>query len=192
MNSLILVVSNGYHVEHSLITAFMITVHAVAKFEGIFYGACASLNVWRLVVYDRDFSLAQIWLSAVTAYKNQNWWLQLLDEVIGYCPSSIFSYLASSAAKIDVGEEVYSSESTSHHTKTQMGSGQFVNEGFGKACYIRNIGYMDNSGKFKDVKAHSLNLFATRPFCYNVEISDIMHASPLLAEISVMLVKGAG
>ena len=38
--------------------------HAVANFEGIFYGARASLNVWRPVVYDRDFSLAQIWLSA--------------------------------------------------------------------------------------------------------------------------------
>ena len=103
--------------------------------------------------------------------------VQLLDEVLGYWPSSIFSYLASSAAKIDRGGEVYSSESTGHHKKTQMGIGHSGNEGFGKACYIRNIGYMDNSGKFKDVKAQSLNLFATRPFCYNVEISNIKHGS---------------
>ena len=61
--------------------------------------------------------------------------------------------------------------------KTQMGIGHSGNEGFGKACYIRSIGYMDNSGKFKDVKAQSLNLFATRPFCYNVEISNIKHGS---------------
>ena len=98
--------------------------------------------------------------------------MQLLDEVLGYWPSSIFSYLASSAAKIDVGGEVYSSESTDHHTKTQMGIGHFGNEGFGKACYIRNIGYMDNSGKFKDAEAQSLNTYATRPLCYNVEVSN--------------------
>ena len=38
--------------------------YAIVYREGVFYGARSSLNVWRPVVYDTEFSLAQIWLSA--------------------------------------------------------------------------------------------------------------------------------
>ncbi|KAL0010227.1 hypothetical protein SO802_005335, partial [Lithocarpus litseifolius] len=109
----------------------------------------------------------------ITVYKkNGNWWLQVQDQVLGYWPGSIFNYLARKATRIHWGEEVYNSEPTGHHTKTQMGSGHFGNEGYGKASYFRNIGYMDNSGKFRDVEAQSLNPYATRPFCYNVVVSN--------------------
>ena len=94
------------------------------------------------------------------------------QQVLGYWPGSIFNYLASTATRIDFSGEVYNSEPTGHHTKTQMGSGHFGNEGYGKASFFRNIGYMDNSGKFKDAEAQSLNTYATRPLCYNVEVSN--------------------
>ncbi|KAK7846024.1 hypothetical protein CFP56_008470 [Quercus suber] len=205
--------------------------YAIVYREGVFYGARASLNVWRPVVYDTEFSLAQIWLSAgpdeelntieagwisdgykrtgcynlhcpgfvqvnhkyalgslikplssysarqfdiwITIYKkNGNWWLQVQQQVLGYWPGSIFSYLASTATRIDFGGEVYNSEPSGHHTKTQMGSGHFGNEGYGKASFFRNIGYMDNRGKFNDGEAQSLNTYATRPLCYNVIVSN--------------------
>nr|POF19540.1 hypothetical protein CFP56_48314 [Quercus suber] len=103
---------------------------------------------------------------------NGNWWLQVQQQVLGYWPGSIFNYLASTATRIDFGGEVYNSEPSGHHTKTQMGSGHFGNEGYGKASFFRNIGYMDNRGKFKDGEAQSLNTYATRPLCYNVIVSN--------------------
>ncbi|KAM4111027.1 hypothetical protein ACJW30_05G036700 [Castanea mollissima] len=211
---------------------------------GIFYGGRAILNVWNPAVYNREFSIAEMWIAAgpdkeintveagwkvddpdkrtrlfiywtsdgykrkgcynlqcpgfvqvnqkfafgspiepisrysakqfemgITMYKKHgNWWLQVQDQVLGYWPSSIFNYLASTATRIIWGGMVYNSKPNGHHTRTQMGSGHFGNEGFGKASYFKNIGYMDNSGKFRDVDARSLNLQVTRPFCYNVKV----------------------
>ncbi|XP_065616876.1 protein neprosin-like [Quercus suber] len=110
----------------------------------------------------------------ITIYKeNGNWWLQVQDQVLGYWPGSIFTYLASNATKINWGGEVYNSEPNGNHTRTQMGSGHFGSKGrCGKASFFRNIGYTDNSGKFRDVEAQSLNTFATRPSCYNVKVAN--------------------
>ena len=94
------------------------------------------------------------------------------DQLVGYWPQSIFKYLASSATELDWGGEIYNSKPGGLHTKTQMGSVHFPNEGYGKASYFRNIGYMDNSGKFIDVEAQTLKKYATRPSCYNVEVAN--------------------
>ncbi|XP_065633983.1 protein neprosin-like [Quercus suber] len=149
---------------------------------GEIYGARASLNVWNPVVDDGEFSLAQIWvlagpdeeLNTIEAgwKENGKWWFQVQDQVLGYWPGTIFNYLVSSASRIEWGGEVYNAELGDHHTRTQMGSGHFGNEGYGKASYFRNIGYMDNSGKFIDVEARSLKKYATRPSCYNVEVAN--------------------
>ena len=104
--------------------------------------------------------------------ENGKWWFQVQDQVLGYWPGTIFNYLGSSAGIIEWGGEVYNAELGGHHTRTQMGSGHFGNEGYGKASYFRNIGYMDNSGKFIDVEAQSLKKYATRPSCYNVEVAN--------------------
>ncbi|KAK7846022.1 hypothetical protein CFP56_008472 [Quercus suber] len=104
--------------------------------------------------------------------ENGKWWFQVQDQVLGYWPGTIFNYLVSSASRIEWGGEVYNAELGDHHTRTQMGSGHFGNEGYGKACYFRNIGYLDNSGKFIDVEAQSLKKYATRPSCYNVEVAN--------------------
>ena len=95
------------------------------------------------------------------------------DQVLGYWPGSIFKYLTSNATKINWGGEVYNSEPNGNHTRTQMGSGHFGSKGScGKASFFRNIGYTDNSGKFRDVEAQSLNTVATRPSCYNVKVAN--------------------
>ena len=104
--------------------------------------------------------------------ENGKWWFQVQDQVLGYWPGTIFNYLVSSASRIEWGGEVYNAELGDHHTRTQMGSGHFGNEGYGKASYFRNIGYMDNSGKFIDVEAQSLKKYATRSSCYNVEVAN--------------------
>ncbi|KAL5074925.1 hypothetical protein RYX36_013909 [Vicia faba] len=73
--------------------------------------------------------------------KEGHWWMQFGNggTVMGYWPSFLFSYLADSATMIEWGGEVVNSEPDGQHTSTEMGSGHFPEEGFGKASYFRNI-----------------------------------------------------
>ncbi|CAH1419163.1 unnamed protein product [Lactuca virosa] len=72
--------------------------------------------------------------------KHGHWWLQFGSGVlIGYWPSFLFSHLQKEASMIQFGGEIVNSRSGGYHTSTQMGSGHFANEGFGKASYFRNL-----------------------------------------------------
>ncbi|CAL4990999.1 unnamed protein product [Urochloa decumbens] len=94
-----------------------------------------------------------------------NWWMQLGGTDVGYWPSSIFTHLANSASYIQWGGEVAPSENG--QTSTQMGSGHFPSEGFGKASYIRNIQTVDSSNTLSS--ANGLSLINPTPNCYNVQ-----------------------
>ncbi|KAL1818764.1 hypothetical protein ACET3Z_013633 [Daucus carota] len=98
-----------------------------------------------------------------------NWWMQFgnSNQVIGYWPASLFSNLADGATLIEWGGEVVNSASDGQHTTTQMGSGHFPGEGFGKASYFRNIQVVDGSNQLrvpKDVKT-----FTEQSSCYDVQ-----------------------
>ncbi|CAL4949324.1 unnamed protein product [Urochloa decumbens] len=65
-----------------------------------------------------------------------NWWLEFGNgELVGYWPSLLFSHLASHASMVQFGGEVVNTRASGSHTATQMGSGHFAGEGFGKASY---------------------------------------------------------
>ncbi|PAN42852.1 hypothetical protein PAHAL_8G192300 [Panicum hallii] len=100
--------------------------------------------------------------------KNGNWWLQVDSYVLGYWPSSIFSYLADSASNITWGGEVYTHDAG--QTSTQMGSGHFPEEGLGRAAYIKNIQVIDSSNNIKS--PNGVHLIAKQPNCYNVQSSN--------------------
>lgn len=76
---------------------------------------------------------------------NGNWWLAVNGKWVGYYPANMFvtkgnaagSTLADHADTIFWYGEIYQSEGSL--TTTDMGSGHFANEGYGKAAYIRNI-----------------------------------------------------
>ncbi|KAL0389811.1 UNVERIFIED_CONTAM: hypothetical protein Scaly_0338200 [Sesamum calycinum] len=92
--------------------------------------------------------------------KEGHWWMQFgNDYVLGYWPSFLFSYLGESASMIEWGGEVVNSEADGKHTSTEMGSGRFPEEGFGKSSYFRNIQVVDSSNNLKAPKmlAHSLS-----------------------------------
>ena len=59
--------------------------------------------------------------------------------VLGYWPSSLFTYLADSATMVEWGGEVVNSSPDGHHTGTQMGSGRFANDGFGYAGFFHSL-----------------------------------------------------
>ncbi|MFS7916229.1 putative neprosin [Helianthus anomalus] len=100
--------------------------------------------------------------------KEGNWWMQFGNGyVLGYWPSFLFSYLADSASMIEWGGEVVNSEPDGHHTTTQMGSGRFPEEGFGKASYFRNIQVVDKENNLKSPK--DLGTFTEQSNCYDVQ-----------------------
>ncbi|CAM0908626.1 unnamed protein product [Alopecurus aequalis] len=93
-----------------------------------------------------------------------NWWLQVGGIYVGYWPPSIFSYLADSASSIMWGGEVFSPDLV--QTSTEMGSGHFPNEGFGKASHMKNIQVVDASNYLREPNA--LQLITEQANCYNV------------------------
>jgi len=98
--------------------------------------------------------------------KSGNWYLQVGSTLVGYWPSSIFSHLSDSASTIQWGGEIYSGDAG--QTSTQMGSGHFPKEGFGKASHIKNIEVVDSSNTLNPASG-DLQLIAGKPNCYNVQ-----------------------
>ncbi|MFS8019073.1 putative neprosin [Helianthus anomalus] len=100
--------------------------------------------------------------------KEGNWWMQFGNGyVLGYWPSFLFSYLAESASMIEWGGEVVNSEPDGQHTSTQMGSGRFPEEGFGKASYFRNIQVVDKENQLRSPK--DIGTFTEQANCYDVQ-----------------------
>ncbi|KAL8500661.1 hypothetical protein ACS0TY_020295 [Phlomoides rotata] len=101
--------------------------------------------------------------------KEGNWWMQFgNDYVLGYWPAYLFSYLSDSASMIEWGGEVVNSQSDGQHTTTQMGSGHFPEEGFGKSSYIRNIQVVDQSNNLRAPK--DISIFTEQSSCYDVQL----------------------
>ncbi|KAF5946563.1 hypothetical protein HYC85_016791 [Camellia sinensis] len=157
--------------------------HAIAYVEGDkYYGAKGTMNVWEpRIDQPNEFSLSQLWilggsfasdLNSIEAGwqdpKEGNWWMQFGSQyVLGYWPSYLFSYLADSASMIEWGGEVVNSASDGQHTTTQMGSGHFPGEGFGKSSYFRNIEIVDGSNNLRAPK--DMSTFTEQSNCYDVQ-----------------------
>ncbi|CAM8961068.1 unnamed protein product [Rhodiola kirilowii] len=108
---------------------------------------------------------------SILIWKDQSeghWWMQFgTDHVIGYWPSTLFSLLTDSASMIEWGGEVVNSAADGQHTTTQMGSGHFPKEGFGKASYFRNIQVVDESNILREPK--DVGTYTEKPNCYSVQ-----------------------
>uniref|UniRef100_A0A7N0TXN6 Neprosin PEP catalytic domain-containing protein n=1 Tax=Kalanchoe fedtschenkoi TaxID=63787 RepID=A0A7N0TXN6_KALFE len=108
---------------------------------------------------------------SILIWKDQSeghWWMQFgADHVIGYWPSFLFSLLTDSASMIEWGGEVVNSAADGQHTTTQMGSGHFPNEGFGKASYFRNIQVVDESNNLRNPK--DVGTYTEKSNCYSVQ-----------------------
>ncbi|XP_019153068.1 PREDICTED: uncharacterized protein LOC109149638 [Ipomoea nil] len=100
--------------------------------------------------------------------KHGHWWLEFGSGLlIGYWPSFLFSHLRGHASMIQFGGEIVNSRSTGSHTATQMGSGHFADEGFGKASYFRNLQTVDWDNSL--VPLSNLHLLADHPNCYDIK-----------------------
>ncbi|TXG68766.1 hypothetical protein EZV62_003701 [Acer yangbiense] len=102
-----------------------------------------------------------------------NWWLKVGDRIVGYWPNKIFNIgLHVCGTEIKWGGAVLNKNVDNHHTATQMGSGHFPGEGFGKASFIRNLGYYDYSNNLVTKGLYIDRIYATRPSCYDVKLGD--------------------
>ncbi|XP_076894648.1 protein neprosin-like isoform X1 [Bidens hawaiensis] len=72
-----------------------------------------------------------------------NWYMDLNGEILGYWPSNLVPHLRDGATLIEWGG-VVNTGSIGHYI-TQMGSGEFPQQGYRKASYIRNIQTVDAS-----------------------------------------------
>eukprot|EP00253_Pinus_taeda_P030921 PITA_30921 len=101
---------------------------------------------------------------------NDSWNLYVNEQLLGWWPASLFKNLRSSSNRVDYGGEVCFSPGGSpgsQFTTTDMGSGHFPSEGFGRSAHIRDVQITDNNGQLIDIPG---NATAGRPNCYNVSI----------------------
>ena len=66
-----------------------------------------------------------------------------------------------------VGAEVVNSQPDDMHRSTQMGSGHFLEEGFSKASYFKNIQMVGNTNNLK--ARRGLGTFTEQSNCYDVQ-----------------------
>ncbi|TQD83178.1 hypothetical protein C1H46_031283 [Malus baccata] len=100
--------------------------------------------------------------------KHGNWWLEFGNGVlVGYWPSFLFTHLQNHASMVQFGGEVVNSRPSGSHTATQMGSGHFAGEGFGKASYFRNMQVVDWDNSL--IPLSNLKVLADHPNCYDIQ-----------------------
>ncbi|KAH7528432.1 hypothetical protein FEM48_Zijuj05G0071500 [Ziziphus jujuba var. spinosa] len=99
--------------------------------------------------------------------KHGHWWLEFGSGLlVGYWPAFLFSHLRNHASMVQFGGEIVNSRSSGYHTATQMGSGHFAEEGFGKASYFRNLQVVDWDNNLLPLT--NLHLLADHPNCYDI------------------------
>lgn len=99
-----------------------------------------------------------------------NWWMGFGENtLVGYWPSELFTHLADHATMVEWGGEVVNSRANGAHTSTQMGSGHFAEDGFGKASYFRNLELVDSDNSLSTVQ--DISTLAENTNCYNIKSS---------------------
>ncbi|KAL6142933.1 hypothetical protein ACLB2K_061208 [Fragaria x ananassa] len=99
-----------------------------------------------------------------------NWWMGYGENnLVGYWPAELFTHLADRATMVEWGGEVVNTRSTGEHTSTQMGSGHFAEDGFGKASYFRNLEIVDSDNSLSSVR--EVSTLAENTNCYNIKSS---------------------
>lgn len=97
-----------------------------------------------------------------------NWWLSYGDQLVGYWPAQLFTHLSDHATMVEWGGEVVDTRPAGVHTATQMGSGRFAAEGFGRASYFRNLETVDADNSLAEVPIDAIQTLAEDASCYDI------------------------
>ncbi|CAN1168589.1 hypothetical protein LINPERHAP2_LOCUS27891 [Linum perenne] len=101
---------------------------------------------------------------------NGNWWLVFQGVDIGYWPAELFKNLKTTSKLIEWGGNVINTKVGRFQTASEMGSGHYPTEGFGKAAFFSKLGILNEDGEFVD--ADGVVVQATKPGCYNIDLND--------------------
>ncbi|CAN1168600.1 hypothetical protein LINPERPRIM_LOCUS19278 [Linum perenne] len=164
------------------------------------HGATGNINVWQPQVHPSEVSIAQFWITdngpngyiesieagyMVTPFNPEPivfiYWTMgisqmdatiwtVLGEDIGYWPSELFKNLKTTSKLIEWGGNVINTKVGRFETASEMGSGHYPTEGFGKAAFFINLGILNEDGEFVD--ADGVVVQATKPGCYNIDLND--------------------
>ncbi|EEF34461.1 conserved hypothetical protein [Ricinus communis] len=125
---------------------------------------------WTVSIRNKSFGLCNSLFLVLPSSdpKHGNWWLEFGNGVlVGYWPSFLFTHLRDHASMVQFGGEVVNSRPSGFHTSTQMGSGHFAGEGFGKASYFRNLQVVDWDNNL--IPLSNLRVLADHPNCYDIQ-----------------------
>nr|XP_023886980.1 uncharacterized protein LOC111999099 [Quercus suber] len=97
----------------------------------------------------------------------KRWWLKFGDDVIGYWPFEILTYMQQKAVLVQWGGDVYSKnvKGVKPHTTTAMGSGDDASALLGAACYINKLRILDYSLQLK--YPEWVHTDSEEPYCYS-------------------------
>ena len=91
------------------------------------------------------------------------------DALVGYWPAELFNHLTDHATMVEWGGEVVNTRPDGLHTSTQMGSGHFAEDGFGKSSYFRNLEIVDSDNTL--TSAQDIQTLAENTNCYDIKSS---------------------
>ncbi|XP_028769949.1 uncharacterized protein LOC114727407 [Neltuma alba] len=120
----------------------------------------------RSVYNGRQFDIGlMIWKDP----KHGHWWLEIGSAgLVGYWPVNLFSHLRKEAGMVQFGGEIVNSGSKGYHTSTEMGSGNFAEEGYRKAAYFRNLQVVDWDNSLLPLS--NIHQLADHSNCYNIRL----------------------
>lgn len=97
-----------------------------------------------------------------------NWWISVNGVWMGYYPNGMFAIngMRFQAERTGWGGEVFDAAAHVGSSSTDMGSGLFPWEGFGRAAYMRNL--MVQVDQFGALAPFSGNWEREKPACYDV------------------------
>ncbi|MQM19928.1 hypothetical protein Taro_052944, partial [Colocasia esculenta] len=102
--------------------------------------------------------------------KTGNWWLYVQGIKMGYWPKELVGALAGGAKFAGFGGEVaYESSRRKTAASTQMGSGHFASEGFGKSSFFKNVKVVNTSNWY--VIPGRIKEAVTKSACYDVRVA---------------------
>ncbi|KAK3439351.1 hypothetical protein EUGRSUZ_C04197 [Eucalyptus grandis] len=97
-----------------------------------------------------------------------NWWLLLRPNILlGYWPSVLFTHLTEPASQVQFGGEIVNLELMGQHTSTQMGSGHFAEENYGKAAYFQQLQVVNGDNYL--VPVQNAQTYEDDPNCYDLQ-----------------------
>ncbi|KAL3636376.1 hypothetical protein CASFOL_020923 [Castilleja foliolosa] len=126
-------------------------------------GAITHVSPYHNMLQDLSFSI----------YKDSfdgNWWVEVKKVKVGYWPWKMFSsHRYETAIMIQLGGEIVNTGKYGNHTKTEMGSGQFSNKGYGQAACFKNITIYGSSDR-QDPVDLNLITYNENPKCYTTKL----------------------